>query len=162
MRSPCVCVNVDSKAVYQSLHRLTIIPPILGSATLVTRNKSWELPTNCRKTMLVLVRFSKPNVGHCRDDIEPPSTRKPSESRESAEPKYNTRPPTRTSTWRPKPRHPHWFPTCQRLIRVPLTRSNSAAPGTADIVSHVPEPDRSSGLCVGFPWVRNQRQATQG
>lgn len=114
MRSPCVCVNSDSKAVYQSLHRFTIIPPILSSATLVTRSKSWELPTNCRNTMLERRRISKPNVGHCRDDIDPPSTRKPSESRESAEPKYNTRLPTRTSIWRPQPPHPTCFSTCQR------------------------------------------------
>ena len=132
--TPCACVNFDSKAVYQSLHQLTIIPPILGSATLVTRNKSWELPTNCRKTMLVLVRFFELNECHRRGDLEPQhaetkrSPRTPNQS-------TTLRLPTRTFIWRPKPRHPHWFPTCQRLIRVPLTRSNSAAPGTADIVS---------------------------
>ena len=82
MRSPCVCVNFASKAVYQSLHQLTIIQPILGSATLVTGNKSWELPTNCRKTMLELVRISRLNVCHRRDDLESPSTRKPSDRRE--------------------------------------------------------------------------------
>ena len=159
MRSPCVCVNFDRKAVYQSLHQLTIIPPILGSATLVTRNKSWELPTNCRKTMLELVRIFELNVCHRRDDIEPEyseTMRWPRARSQST----TLRLPTRTFIWRPKPRHPHWFPTCQRLIRVPLTRSNSAAPRTDDIVSVALEPDRSSGLCGGFPWVRKQRHAT--
>ena len=89
MRSPCVCVNVDSKAVYQSLHRLTIIPPILGSATLVTRNKSWELPTNCRKTILELVRIFELNECHRRGDLER-QTRGNHEIAENAEPKYDT------------------------------------------------------------------------
>ena len=136
MRSPCVCVNFDSKAVDQSLHRLTIIPSILGSATLVIPNKSWELTTNYRKTMLELVRrISKPNVGHCRDDIEPPSTRKPSDRRErrikvqheAAD--ENVHLATETSS-----------PDMLLDLSAPesestLTRSNSAAPGTADIVS---------------------------
>ena len=89
MRSPCVCVNFASKAVYQSLHQLTIIQPILGSATLVTGNKSWELPTNCRKTMLELVRISRLNVCHRRGDFEP-QARGNQTIAESAEPKYDT------------------------------------------------------------------------
>jgi hypothetical protein len=89
MRSPCVCVNFDSKAVYQSLHRLTIIPPILGSATLVTRNKSWELPTNCRKTMLDPVRIFELNECHRKGDFEP-QTRGNQTIAESAEPKYDS------------------------------------------------------------------------
>ena len=76
-------------AVYQSLHQLTIIPPILGSATLVTRNKSRELPTNYRKTMLELVRISSLNVCHRRGDFEP-RTRGNHAMAESAEPKYDT------------------------------------------------------------------------
>jgi hypothetical protein len=88
MRSPCVCVNFDSKAVYQSLHQLTIIPPILGSATLVTRNKSRELPTNCRLTELELLRISCLNVCHCRGDLEP----------QHAETKRSPRTPNQSTT----------------------------------------------------------------
>jgi hypothetical protein len=161
MRSPCVCVNFDSKAVYQSLHRLTIIPPILGSATLVTRNKSWELPTNCRKTMLELVRIFKLNECHRRDDFEP-QTRGSQTIAESAEPKYDTEAASESVHLVATASVSSCFPTCQRLIRVPLTRSNSAAPRTDDIVSVALEPDRSSGLCGRFPWVRKQRYATQG
>ena len=135
MRSHCVCVNFDSKAVYQSLHQLTIIPPILGSATLVTRNKSWELPTNCRKTMLELVRIFELNVCHRRDDLEPPSTRKPSDRRERRI-KYdaetadeNVHLATETSS-----------PDVLLDLSAPesesaLTRSNSAAHRTFDSVS---------------------------
>ena len=68
---------------------MTIIPPILGSATLVTRNKSWELPTNCRKTMLELVRISRLNVCHYKGDFEP-QTRGNHAMAEIAEPKYDT------------------------------------------------------------------------
>ena len=88
MRSPCVCVNFASKAVYQSLHQLTIIQPILGSATLVTRNKSWELPTNYRKTMLELVRISRLNVCHCKGDFEPQAHENQTMA-ESEKPKYD-------------------------------------------------------------------------
>ena len=135
MRSPCVCIDLDSKAVYQSLHQLTIIPPILGSATLVTRNKSWEFPTNCRKTMLELVRISRLNVCHRRDDLESPSTRKPSDRRERRI-KYdaetadeNVHLATETSS-----------PDVLLDLSAPesesaLTRSNSAAHRTFDSVS---------------------------
>jgi hypothetical protein len=164
MRSPCVCVNFDSKAVYQSLHRLTIIPPILGSATLVTGNKSWELPTNCRKTMLELVRIFELNECHRSGDLEP-QTRGNHAMAESEKPKYDTlRLPTRTSIWRPRPRHPICFSTCKHWQPLKSTSSslNAAVPWTTDIVSAGSMPDLASGLCGRLPRVRRLRNATQG
>ena len=113
MRSPCVCVNFDSKAVYQSLHRLTIIPPIVGSATLVTRNKSWELPTNCRKTMLELVRISRLNVCHCKGDLEP-QTRGNQAMAESAEPRYDSEAISENVRLATIACVSNWFLICQR------------------------------------------------
>jgi hypothetical protein len=143
MRSPCVCVNFDSKAVYQSLHQLTIIPPILGSATLVTCNKSWELPTNCRKTMLELVRISRLNVCHYKGDFEP-QTRGNHAMAEIAEPKYDTEAANENVHLVTETSSPALVPDLPTKGSESAPCSNSTTPRTADTVSPTPEPDRVS------------------
>ncbi len=81
-----------------------------------------------------LLQISRQNECHGRGDFEP-QTRGNQTIAERAEPRYDSEAADENVHLVATASVSSCFPTCQRLIRVPLTRSNSAALRTDDIVS---------------------------